>query len=54
LSQLASGAASISPERCVAIERATGRQVMRQDLRPDDWADIWPELKPLSIEQVAA
>lgn len=29
---------------CVSIERATGGQVTRQDLRPNDWADVWPEL----------
>lgn len=29
---------------CVAIERATKGAVTRRDLRPDDWADIWPEL----------
>ena len=31
-------------EVCPAIERLTDRQVMRYDLRPDDWADMWPEL----------
>ena len=30
--------------RCAAIEAATGRAVMRWDLRPDDWHRIWPEL----------
>ena len=30
---------------CVAIEKATGAQVTRQELRPDDWAGIWPELE---------
>lgn len=34
----------IPPEHCVAIEKATG--VTRQDLRPDDWQAIWPELVP--------
>lgn len=29
---------------CPAIERATGGAVTRRDLRPDDWAQIWPEL----------
>lgn len=29
---------------CVAIESATRGQVRRQDLRPDDWRLIWPEL----------
>lgn len=32
------------PELCVLIERATGRRVMRWNLRPDDWHLIWPEL----------
>ncbi len=44
LSQLASGAAPISPARCVQIEMATGGEVSRKDLRPDDWESIWPEL----------
>jgi len=44
LSQLASGAAPISPERCVLLERFTRSAVMRWDLRPDDWHRIWPEL----------
>ncbi len=29
---------------CVAIERASGGQISRKDLRPDDWHLIWPEL----------
>jgi DNA-binding transcriptional regulator YdaS (Cro superfamily) len=33
-----------SPENCVSIEQATGGRVTRQDLRPDDWPKIWPEL----------
>ena len=33
-----------SPENCVALERATDKKVTRQDLRPDDWQAIWPEL----------
>ena len=35
---------SIPIEHCAAIERATGGAVTRKDLRPDDWARIWPEL----------
>lgn len=31
-------------ERCVPIEHATEGRVMRWDLRPDDWWEIWPEL----------
>jgi DNA-binding transcriptional regulator YdaS (Cro superfamily) len=30
---------------CTAIERITGGQVTRQDLRPDDYWLIWPDLK---------
>lgn len=44
LSQLSTGAAAISPARCVAIEFATGGEVTRKDMRPDDWQSIWPEL----------
>jgi DNA-binding transcriptional regulator YdaS (Cro superfamily) len=52
LSQLKDKDKTISPKRCVQIEEATDRQVTRQDLRPEDWADIWPELKTLT-EQAA-
>ncbi|KNY09405.1 XRE family transcriptional regulator [Achromobacter piechaudii] len=45
LSQMASGQSPISPERCVAIERATGAVVRRRDLWPDGWDRVWPELK---------
>jgi DNA-binding transcriptional regulator YdaS (Cro superfamily) len=34
----------LAPEACVLAERASGRQVMRWDLRPEDWHRIWPEL----------
>jgi len=34
----------VPPKRCVVIESATGRQVTRQELRPDDWHELWPEL----------
>ena len=33
----------LGPALCVSIERASGGQVRRTDLR-DDWAAIWPEL----------
>lgn len=48
---------SIPIERCVAIERATGGTVMRWDLRPNDWRDIWPELAERAdapVQKVAA
>jgi DNA-binding transcriptional regulator YdaS (Cro superfamily) len=38
---------------CAAIEKATGGQVTRRDLRPDDWAHIWPELVNRGAEAAA-
>lgn len=38
------GRKSVSAERCVPIERHTHGAVRRWDLRPDDWAAVWPEL----------
>lgn len=34
----------VPPKHCPQIERATGGQVTRQDLRPDDYWLIWPDL----------
>lgn len=31
-------------DRAVQIEAATNGEVTRKDLRPNDWAQIWPEL----------
>lgn len=31
--------------RCEAIEIATEGRVHRKITRPDDWQDLWPELK---------
>lgn len=39
------GVRPVPAARCVAIEKATAGQVTRQELRPDDWHQIWPELK---------
>jgi len=47
LSQLAAGTAPLSPKRCVKIESATGGEVTRQELLPNDWRDTWPELAAL-------
>ena len=44
ISEWARGDRPVPIERCVDIERATARAVMRWDLRPDDWHRIWPEL----------
>lgn len=41
----ANGRRPCPPLRCLAIERATEGAVTRQDLRPQDWCDIWPELR---------
>jgi DNA-binding transcriptional regulator YdaS (Cro superfamily) len=54
LSQLASGACPISPERCVAIERETFRAVTRKDMRRGDWWLIWPELEVIPAATEAA
>lgn len=29
---------------CAAIEKLTSAHVTRKEMRPDDWAAIWPEL----------
>ncbi|WP_269837114.1 transcriptional regulator [Enterobacter asburiae] len=44
MSQMISGLATINPERCVVIEKETLGMVTRRDLRPLDWAGIWPDL----------
>ncbi|ELI8162584.1 TPA: transcriptional regulator [Yersinia enterocolitica] len=35
----------IGPELCVAIEENSNGAVSRQDLNPDNWQKIWPELR---------
>ena len=42
--QWAKGVRPIPIDRCVQIERATGGEVRRWDLRPEDWHRYWPEL----------
>lgn len=44
VTQWAGGTKPVSAERCALVERATGGQVTRRDLRPNDWWLIWPEL----------
>ena len=41
---------TLGPALCVAIERASGGQVRRADLR-DDWRQIWPELDTADTRQ---
>lgn len=38
--------------RCVSISKATNGAVTLQDLRPDDWQKIWPELAQAPANQV--
>lgn len=45
LRNVAYGYRPCAPELAVRIERISTRQVTRQDLRPDDWHLIWPELE---------
>lgn len=44
VSQWRTGHRPVPIEHCAEIERATDGQVTRQELRPDDWHKIWPEL----------
>jgi len=45
VSQWITGVRPVSIRHCFSIESATKGQVTRQDLRPDDYWLIWPELK---------
>lgn len=40
------GERGLPAKKCSAIELATGGAVTRQELRPDDYHLIWPELAP--------
>lgn len=42
--QWKSGLRPVPLELCAAIEAATQKEVTRQELRPDDFASIWPDL----------
>lgn len=44
LRQIAYGNKTASAEVAVGIEIETKGAVTRQELRPDDWGRIWPEL----------
>ena len=48
ISQLAGEGGKVSPIRAVEIEQATAGAVTRKELRPDDWARIWPELSKVA------
>lgn len=44
LRQIAYGNKTASAEVAAGVERVTNGSITRKDLRPDDWALIWPEL----------
>ena len=44
VNQWVKGGRPIPAAYCVAIERATGGKVSRQELRPDDYWLVWPDL----------
>lgn len=44
LRQIAYGNKEASPVVAAKIEQETDRAITRQELRPDDWSVIWPEL----------
>lgn len=44
LTNVSYGYKDLAEKVCVAIEQKTGREVTRQELRPNDWIAIWPEL----------
>lgn len=50
---MASGDKPIPLQHMPAIERFTGGAVTRQQMRPDDWADIWPELAARRSKEAA-
>lgn len=54
VSKMASGEKPVPFDRCIPIERATGGEVTRQELRPDDWHLVWPELSKTQAHQAQA
>lgn len=44
LTNHAYGYTPLAPAVCVLVEKESDGAVTRQELRPDDWAAIWPEL----------
>jgi len=54
VNQLTNGSRPVPIEHCLAIERATDGQVTRQELRPDDFWRIWPDLAHLAPTESAA
>ena len=44
VNHLVMGRRPVPIKYCLQIERYTGGKVTRRDLRPNDFAQIWPEL----------
>lgn len=44
LSRWADGLRPVPVDKCLKLERATGGEVTRRELRPHDWHLIWPDL----------
>lgn len=44
VSDWVTGKKAVPASRCQAIVRITSGAVSLQELRPDDWADYWPNL----------
>lgn len=43
----------IPVDKCAAVEMAVEGRIKRQELRPDDWKAIWPELTDAPASQPA-
>lgn len=53
VAQWCRGTRPVPIARCLAIERMTDGAVTRQDLRPDDWREIWPDIADSKQNQAA-
>lgn len=51
INQIARGVRSVPVQSAAAIENATNGAVTRQEMFPDDWEKIWPELAKKSSEK---
>ena len=45
INQIARGVRKVPVQSAALIEKATNGAVTRQEMFPDDWEEIWPELK---------
>lgn len=47
------GQPPLGPRLCAKIEQASRKKITRMDLRPNDWAEIWPELARKQAAKIA-